>query len=74
MPGLRTKEILWANLYPRVKDGSAIFVVEKHKKEKKEQDGERTPVDWNNILTGLSTGITSALTIYVLYLTVKSNP
>ncbi len=38
----RTKEVFWANVYPKVKDGSAILVVENEKKEKQEKEGEKT--------------------------------
>lgn len=64
---LRTKEILWINIYPKVTtEGARIVAVEKDRPETRYADQARKPFDWNLFASTLSAGILSFATIYAL--------
>jgi len=73
----KARWVIFFRLYPKPKDGSIIVVPKKRQERERpeapepEEKRERTPVDWNAVLQTLTAGITSALTIYLLVLTLQ---
>lgn len=70
----RTKEVLWINLYPKVKtEGAQVYAVEKARPEKNYSDNEINPFDWNLFVSTMSASILSFATIYALVSRSTSN-
>lgn len=64
----RTKEIFWANIYPKVKtEGSRVVVMETDRPETEySSEFEKKPFDWNIFVATTSASIMSFATIYAL--------
>jgi len=70
---LATRRTMFGKNYPKVEKGSVIVVPQKDpkvKKEKKQRSGEGAAVQ--KIVSGVIGTITSVLTLYLLFLTVKN--
>lgn len=61
----KTRNLLLFNLYPKVTEGSTIYVVEKVKKEKN-LTKQKEPFDWNQFVEKTMIKVSGVLTIYLL--------
>ncbi len=61
----KTTNLLLFNIYPKVKKGSVIYVVEKPKKEKR-RDEDKVKFDVNKLIENTMVKITGIITIYIL--------
>jgi polysaccharide export outer membrane protein len=63
----RTRNFYIFKIYPKVRKGSVIYVVNKPVKPEKEKDVQKTPFDWNKFIENTSVKITGIATIYLLF-------
>jgi hypothetical protein len=59
----RTKSVLGIRIYPKVKKGAVIYVLEKPSAKDK-QKGE--PVNWNKVIENTTVKLTGLATLYIL--------
>lgn len=62
----RTKNYLFFKVYPKVTKGSAIYVVNKVKKEK-QLAKEREPFNWNKFIENTTVKLTGIATLFLLF-------
>ena len=67
----RTKRFAFWKIYPKVKNGDVIHVIEKKKKEKKRREDD--PVNWNRAIENITLKLTGLATLYIILSTALGN-